>query len=250
MSSPATALEFDQEQPSRTFLFGGKAAPGYYMAKLIIRLIHGVAEVVNSDAQTRDRLRVVFVPDFNVKAGQRIYPAADISEQISLAGKEASGTGNMKFALNGALTMGTLDGANIEIRAAVGEENFFSFGLSALEAEDLRSKGHRPRDFYEADAELREILDSIGRGDFSRGDFDLFRPLLDSLLDRDEFLLLADFRSYVECQERAGRAFLDAEEWARKSIRNVARVGTFSSDRAIREYGEKIWKNRPVPIGE
>src|SRR5262249_16392894 len=149
-------------------------------------------------------------PDFNVKAGQRIYPAADLSEQISLAGKEASGTGNMKFALNGALTMGTLDGANIEIRAAGGEGNFFSFGLSSLEGEDLKSKGHRPRDFYEGDAELREVLDSIGRGDFSRGDFDLFRPLLDSLLHRDEFLLLADFRSYVECQERAGRAYLDA----------------------------------------
>ncbi|HEV8376822.1 MAG TPA: glycogen/starch/alpha-glucan phosphorylase, partial [Candidatus Polarisedimenticolia bacterium] len=236
-----------QDQPPRTFFFGGKAAPGYFMAKLIIRLIHGVADVVNTDPATRDRLRVVFVPDFNVKAGQRIYPAADLSEQISTAGKEASGTGNMKFALNGALTMGTLDGANIEIRAAVGEENFFSFGLTAGEGALLRAAGHHPRDLYDADPELRETLDSIARGDFSRGDLDLFRPLLESLLERDEFLLLADYRPYLEAQERAGRAFLDQEEWTRKSILNVARVGIFSSDRAIREYCEKIWRIRPVP---
>jgi starch phosphorylase len=236
-----------QDQPPRTFFFGGKAAPGYFMAKLIIRLIHGVADVVNTDPATRDRLRVVFVPDFNVKAGQRIYPAADLSEQISTAGKEASGTGNMKFALNGALTMGTLDGANIEIRAAVGEENFFSFGLTAGEGALLRAAGHHPRDLYDADPELRETLDSIARGDFSRGDLDLFRPLLESLLERDEFLLLADYRPYLEAQERAGRAFLDQEEWTRKSILNVARVGIFSSDRAIREYCERIWRIRPVP---
>jgi starch phosphorylase len=231
----------------RTILLAGKAAPAYRAAKLIIRLAHGVAETIAGDPRTRERLRVVFVPDFNVKNAQRIYPAADLSEQISTAGKEASGTGNMKFALNGALTMGTLDGANIEIRAAVGEENFFSFGLTAPQGAELRAGGYRPRDFYEADPELRETLDSIAGGEFSRGDLDLFRPLLESLLERDEFLLLADFRSYVDCQERAGRAFLDQEEWAGRSIRNVARVGIFSSDRAIREYCEKIWDVRPIP---
>ena len=237
-----------EDQPPRTFLLAGKAAPGYFMAKLIIRLIHGVAEVVNADPAARDRLKVVFVPDFNVKVGQRIYPAADLSEQISTAGKEASGTGNMKFALNGALTLGTLDGANIELRAAVGEENFFTFGLTADAAAGLRANGYRPRDLYESNPELHEALESIAEGNFSHGDKDLFRPLMDSLLDRDEFLLLADFASYVECQQRAGRAFLDRDQWTRKSIRNVARAGWFSSDRAIREYCEKIWKVQPVQV--
>ena len=233
------------EEPPRTFLFGGKAAPGYFMAKLIIRLICGVAETVNHDPDVRDRLKVVFIPDFNVKLGQRIYPAADVSEQISTAGTEASGTGNMKFALNGALTLGTRDGANIELRAAVGEENFFAFGLSVEEAAELHERGYRPREIYEGDPRLQEAVESIDSGHFSRGDRDVFRPLVESLLDRDEFLLLADFASYVETQERVGQAYRDPEHWARMSILNVARSGEFSSDRAVREYCEKIWKVRP-----
>ena len=234
-------------EPPRTFLFGGKAAPGYFLAKLIIRLIHGVAEKVNLDPEIQDRLKVVFLPDFNVKVGQRIYPAADLSEQISTAGTEASGTGNMKFALNGALTMGTLDGANLEIREAVGEENFFSFGLTAEEATRLRERGYRPREYYDSDPRLREAVESIASGLFSRGDRDLFRPLVEALLNHDEFLLMADFGAYLECQGRAGRAYQDREQWTRMSIRNVARAGRFSSDRAVREYCDKIWKVRPVP---
>jgi len=236
-----------QEAPPRAFLFGGKAAPGYFMAKLIIRLLHGVAEVVNSDAAVNDRIRVVFLPDFNVRTGQRIYPAADLSEHISLAGTEASGTGNMKFALNGALTLGTLDGANVEIRDAVGGENFFSFGLTVEGVAELRGKGYRPHEHLEADPRTQEVVESIASGLFSRGDRDLFRPLLEALLDRDEFMLFADFPGYVDCQERAGRAYLDRQEWTRKSILNVARAGRFSSDRAIREYCEKIWNVHPVP---
>jgi starch phosphorylase len=233
----------------RTVLFGGKAAPGYWMAKLIIRLIHGVAEVVNADADVRGRLRVVFFPDFNVKNGQRIYPAADLSEQISTAGKEASGTGNMKFALNGALTIGTLDGANVEIQREVGAENFFLFGLTVQEIAALREQGYRPRDVYESDPELRDAIDLIRDGVFARGDRELFRPLVDSLLQHDPYLVLADYRSYVECQERAGRAFRDADGWARLSILNVARMGRFSSDRAIREYAGRIWGVRPAAGG-
>ena len=235
------------EEAPRTFLFGGKAAPGYFLAKLIIRLIHGVAETVNLDPDLHDRMKVVFLPDFNVKVAQRIYPAADLSEQISTAGTEASGTGNMKFALNGALTMGTLDGANLEIREAVGEENFFSFGLTVEEVAQLRQSGYHPREFYESEPRLQEAIQSIASGVFSRGDRDLFRPLVDALLNHDEFLLLADFGSYVESQSRAGRSYLDAEPWTRMSIRNVARAGSFSSDRAVREYCEKIWKVRPTP---
>ncbi len=234
--------------PLRTVVFGGKAAPGYVTAKLVIRLIHGVAEVVNADPATRDRLRVVFVPDLNVTVGQRLYPAADLSEQISTAGKEASGTGNMKFAMNGALTIGTLDGANVEIREAVGEENFFLFGLTADEVQGLRADGYDPRHHYESNRELREALDQIAAGHFSRGDVGLFRPLVDALLSRDEYMLLADYASYVACQERVDAAFLDRTRWERMSILNVARAGRFSSDRSIREYAEKVWKVRPVPI--
>ena len=178
----------------RTFIFGGKAAPGYFMAKLIIKLINSVAEVVNNDPDVKDRLKVVFFPDFNVKNGQIIYPAADLSEQISTAGKEASGTGNMKFAMNGAITIGTLDGANVEIREEVGPENFFLFGLTTEEVQQLKSKGYRPRDFYESDHDLRETIDLISSGLFSRGDRNLFLPIVSSLLDHDDFMLLADYR--------------------------------------------------------
>ena len=235
--------------PPRTVVFAGKAAPGYHFAKLVIRLIHGVADVVNADPRTRDRLRVVFVPDFNVKTGQRLYPAAELSEQISTAGKEASGTGNMKFALNGALTIGTLDGANVEIREQVGPENFFLFGLSTPEVAERRARGYRPRELCENDAELREVIDLVARGTFSGGDRTLFEPIVRSLLDDDEYMLLADFRSYLDCQARVDAACSDARAWTRAAILNVARAGFFSSDRAIGEYCERIWKVTTVPMG-
>jgi starch phosphorylase len=227
--------------PPRTVVFGGKAAPGYRMAKLIIRLIHGVARVINDDPQVSSLLKVVFFPDFNVKNAHHVYPAADLSEQISTAGKEASGTGNMKFAMNGALTIGTLDGANVEIRDAVGHENFFLFGLTAPEVADLKAAGYRPRTFYETNPELREAIDLIDSGRFSNGDRELYRPLVESLLGRDEYMLLADYQAYVDCQQRVNDAYRDQNGWTRMSILNCARVGRFSSDRAIREYCRDIW---------
>jgi starch phosphorylase len=225
----------------RTVIFGGKAAPGYFLAKTMIELVNAVAEVVDGDPDVAGRLKVVFFPDFNVKNGQLVYPAADLSEQISLAGKEASGTGNMKFTMNGALTIGTLDGANIEIREEVGAENFFLFGMTADEVMARKAAGYRPRDFFEGDAELRGAIDLLADGTFSRGDAGRFRPLVESLLGRDEYMLLADYRSYIACQEEVDRAFRDEERWTRMSISNVARSGRFSSDRAIREYCAKIW---------
>ena len=228
--------------PPRTVIFGGKAAPGYWMAKLIIKLIHAVAEVVNGDPAVANHLKVVFFPDFNVQNGQRIYPAADLSEQISLAGKEASGTGNMKFAMNGALTIGTLDGANVEIREQVGQENFFLFGFTAREVFAQKAHGYDPKAYYEGDEELKAVIDLIGSGFFSPGDPGLFRPLVESLLSRDEYLVLADYRSYLTAQDAAGRAYADREGWTAMSIRSVARMGAFSSDRSIREYAEKVWK--------
>jgi len=234
----------------RTVLFGGKAAPGYRMAKLIIRLINGVAGVINTDPAVSESLRVVFLPDFNVKNGQRVYPAADLSEQISTAGKEASGTGNMKFALNGALTIGTLDGANVEIRDAVGHENFFLFGLTATEVEQVKAGGYNPRGIYESNAELREAIDLIAAGVFSNGDRELFRPLVDSLLARDDYLVLADYQAYIDAQQRAGEAYGDQGTWARMSILNSARVGRFSSDRSIREYCRDIWNVRTLVTAE
>ena len=232
----------------RTFLFGGKAAPGYRMAKLIIKLIHSVGEAINSDPLVRGRLKVVFLPDYSVKLGQRVYPAADLCEQISLAGKEASGTGNMKFAMNGALTIGTMDGANIEIREEVGEENFFLFGLTAPEVEQRKQEGYDPRAVYESNAKLRETLDSLTSGEFSHGDRNLFQPLVTSLLTNDDYMLLADYESYVNCQDAVSAAYLDQEHWTRMSILNVARIGAFSSDRAIRDYCADIWKTWPVKI--
>jgi len=234
--------------PARTVLFGGKAAPGYRMAKLMIKLVHDVAEVVNADPATRDRLRVAFLPDYNVKNCMPVFPAAELSEQISTAGKEASGTGNMKFAMNGALTIGTLDGANVEIREAVGPENFFLFGLTVAEIGRRRAGGYRPRDVYDEDPALRAVLDAIADGTFSRGDASLFRPLLDSLLGEDPWMVLADFRSYVECQAQVERAWLDPDRWTRMSILNTARVGRFSSDRSIADYCRDVWRVEPVPI--
>jgi starch phosphorylase len=236
------------EVQPRAFIFGGKAAPGYQLAKLMIKLITAVGDVVNRDPEVRDRLKVVFLPNFNVTNGQRVYPAADLSEQISTAGKEASGTGNMKFSMNGALTIGTLDGANIEIREAVGAENFFLFGLSAPEVYALRTQGYRPMDYYNADQGLRDVIDLVRSGFFSRGDTELFRPLVDGLLYHDPYLLLADFRSYVDCQAKVSEAYRDADRWTRMSILNTARSGKFSSDRTIREYCADIWNVKPVPI--
>ena len=231
----------------RTFIFGGKAAPGYFMAKLIIRLINGVAEAVNSDPALRGRLNVVFFPDYNVTNAHHIFPAADLSEQISTAGKEASGTGNMKFSLNGALTIGTLDGANVEIREEVGPENFFLFGLTDEQVAETKARGYKPRAIYEQNSALRAVIDTIGSGTFSRGDANLFQPLVNSLLDYDPFLLFADFQAYVDCQAKVDALWRDPSAWTRQSILNVARMGKFSSDRSIREYSERIWKAKPLP---
>ena len=238
----------DIEITPRTFIFGGKSAPGYKMAKLIIKLINSVGDVVNNDPDVRGRLTVVFLPDYSVKLGQRIYPAADLSEQISTAGKEASGTGNMKFAMNGALTIGTLDGANIEIRKEVGEENFFLFGLTAPEVADLKAKGYNPRDYYDRDPNLKAVIDAIANGTFSPDDPKLFKPLIDSLLTRDEYLLLADYPAYIECQDRVSEAYRDLDRWSHMSILNTARMGKFSSDRSIREYCQEIWKADPISV--
>lgn len=232
----------------RTFIFGGKAAPGYYMAKLIIKLINSVGEIVNRDPVTSDRLQVVYIPDFNVSNGQRIYPAADLSEQISTAGYEASGTGNMKFMMNGALTIGTLDGANVEIRQEAGAENFFLFGLTAEEVVNLRQGGYRPWEYYQNNDELKQVIDLITSGYFSHGDGELFRPIVDNLLSYDPFLLLADFQSYIDCQDRVGQKYQDKEQWSRMSILNTSRSGKFSSDRAIKEYCDEIWQVSPLAI--
>lgn len=232
----------------RTFIFGGKAAPGYLMAKLIIKLINSVGEVVNRDPDVRDRLKVVFLPDYNVTNSQPVYPAADLSEQISTAGKEASGTGNMKFSMNGALTIGTLDGANIEIREAAGFENFFLFGLTTEEVQSVRASGYNPWDYYNSNATLKAVLDTIATGVFSHGDPNLFRPFLDSLLHHDPFMVLADYQAYIECQDAVGQAYRDREHWTRMSILNSARMGKFSSDRAIREYCRDIWHVQPVSV--
>jgi starch phosphorylase len=232
----------------RTFLFGGKAAPGYYIAKLIIKLISSIGEVVNRDPDVRDRMKVLFLKDYNVKFAQRVYPAADLSEQISTAGKEASGTGNMKFAMNGALTIGTLDGANVEIREEVGAENFFLFGLTAEEVYAKRAAGYNPREYYDTNAELRLAIDRIASGFFSHGNPDLFQPLVNNLLDRDEYLLMADYQAYIDCQEQVGLAFRDQNHWTRMSILNVARMGKFSSDRSIGDYQNDFWKTPSIPV--
>jgi starch phosphorylase len=236
------------EMAPRTFVFGGKAAPGYRMAKLIIRFINAVGDVISRDREVRERLKVVYFPNFNVKNSQWIYPAADLSEQISTAGMEASGTGNMKFSLNGALTIGTLDGANVEIREQVGDENFFLFGLTAEQVQECRAEGYRPRECYARNPRLKEALDLVINGFFSHGDPQLFRPLVDSLLNEDPYMLLTDYQPYVDIQDEAGNAYLDPEHWTRMSILNVARMGKFSSDRAIGEYCKDIWKVGPMDV--
>jgi len=232
----------------RTFIFGGKSAPGYFMAKLIIKLINSVAEVVNRDPDVRNRLKVVFLPNFNVSLGQKIYPAADLSEQISTAGKEASGTGNMKFAMNGALTIGTLDGANIEIREEAGAENFFLFGLTAEQVYEMKSNGYCPRDIYTNNPELKAVIDRIDSGYFSQNEPDLFKPIVSSLLESDPYMLLADYAAYIECQQRVSKAYQDQQKWTQMSILNSIRMGKFSSDRTIREYCQEIWSVEPLII--
>ncbi len=231
----------------RTVIIGGKAAPGYFMAKLIIKLIHGVADVVNFDPRVGGLLKLAFLPNYNVSNAEKIIPACDLSEQISTAGTEASGTGNMKFALNGALTIGTLDGANIEMREEVGEENLFIFGLAAEQAAEVRRQGHDPWRYYHKNAELRKALDMIASGYFSPDDEHRFRPIVDSLTGGgDHFLLLADYESYIACQERVDALYRDREEWARRAILNVAGMGRFSSDRSVSEYAQKIWNIKAV----
>lgn len=231
----------------RTVIFGGKAAPGYWMAKLIIRLINDVASIVNEDMAVGDKLRVIFYPNYEVSAAELLFPGSDLSEQISTAGTEASGTGNMKMALNGALTIGTLDGANIEIMEEVGKENIFIFGLTTQEVAEKRAAGYNPWDYYHANAELRQVLDMIGNGYFNVDAPNRYKPIFDTLLNKgDHYMLLADYESYIACQEAVGRLYKDQEEWSRRAILNVARIGKFSSDRTIREYAEKIWRIAPV----
>jgi starch phosphorylase len=232
----------------RTFIFGGKASPGYFLAKLIIKLINSVAEAVNNDPDVAGRLKVVFFPDFSVKNGQMIYPAADLSEHISTAGREASGTGNMKFSMNGALTISSHNGTNIEIREEVGAGNFFLFGLTAEEVYNMKSQGYNPMSYYDSDPALKEVIDLMNSGFFSRKDADLFKPLIDSLLCRDEHMVLADYRSYIECQNRISETFKDHEKWTRMSVLTIARMGKFSSDRVIHEYNEKIWHASPLKM--
>jgi starch phosphorylase len=232
----------------RAFVFGGKAAPGYFLAKRIIKLINAVGETVNNDPDVNRFLKVAFVPNFNVQNAHLIYPAADLSEQISTAGKEASGTGNMKFMLNGALTIGTLDGANVEMREEAGAENFFLFGLTEDEVERVKRDGYRPSDYVDANGELAAVLDLIGGGTFSHGDTEVFRPLVDNLRYDDPFLVLADYASYIECQDRVSAAWQDTSAWTRMSILNTARSGKFSSDRAIEEYCDDIWNVGPVTV--
>ncbi len=233
----------DTDSPARTVIFGGKAAPSYFKAKLIIKLITSVAEVVNSDSRVGDRLKVAFIPNYGVSVAEKIFPASDLSEQISTAGTEASGTGNMKFSLNGALTIGTLDGANIEIREEVGPENMFIFGMTTEEVEEAKRNPRRNAfDVYRDNAEVKRTLDSIRSGYFSRGDTVLFAPIVEGLLSlNDPYLLLLDLEDYLRCQKEVGELYHDQPNWIRKSILNVARMGKFSSDRTIREYARDIW---------
>jgi starch phosphorylase len=232
----------------RTFIFGGKAAPGYHMAKLIIKLINSVGDVINNDSTINDLLKVVFLPNYNVSNGQQVYPAADLSEQISTAGKEASGTGNMKFSLNGALTIGTLDGANVEIRDEVGEENFFLFGLTTPQVAELKQSGYSPDSYVRNNDILLEVISLIRNGFFSGGNGEMFHPLIDTLLGHDPYMVMADFQPYMDCQEEVNKVYKDQTDWVRMSILNAARCGKFSSDRSIREYSKGIWKVKSVPI--
>jgi starch phosphorylase len=230
----------------RTILFGGKAAPGYTMAKLIIRLINDVADVIDNDPAVSDRLKIIFIPNYDVTTASDIIPAAELSQQISTAGMEASGTGNMKLALNGALTMGTMDGANVEMLENIGAENFFIFGLNTEQVSRLDRHGYNPRGYYESDPELKRVIDMIANGFFSPEEPERYRMITDNLLKNDHFKVIADFRSYLATSDRADQVYLNKAEWNKRAILNTARMGYFSSDRTIQEYAEKIWQVKPI----
>ncbi|HPW51916.1 MAG TPA: glycogen/starch/alpha-glucan phosphorylase, partial [Spirochaetota bacterium] len=233
----------------RTVIFSGKSAPGYHQAKLIIKLINSVADVVNNDPEVNKYLKVVFIANYSVSIAEKLIPAADLSEQISTAGMEASGTGNMKFALNGALTIGTLDGANVEIKEEVGDENIFIFGLKDDEVTNLKYSGYNPREYYHKNGELRRVLDMIESGFFSPSLPTLFKPIVDSLLNfGDQYMLMADYEAYIAKQFEVAATFLDSEKWLTMAIYNVARMGKFSTDRTIKEYAEDIWHIKPLEI--
>ncbi|GBD88646.1 maltodextrin phosphorylase [bacterium BMS3Abin03] len=232
----------------RTVIFGGKAAPAYAMAKLIIKLINSVADIVNNDKDIGNKLKIVFIKNYSVSLAEKIIPASDLSEQISMAGLEASGTGNMKFALNGALTIGTMDGANIEIREEVGEDNIFIFGLLADEVVKLKESGYNPKQYYESNKELKKVINMISADYFNKREPGIFKPIIDSLMGSDYYCLFADYQSYINKQEEVSKLYLDEEEWTKKSIYNVARIGKFSSDRSVKEYAENIWKVKPISI--
>jgi len=225
----------------RTVIFGGKAAPGYWMAKQIIRLINDVAAIVNEDPAVGDKLKVVFYPNYEVSAAEILFPGSDLSEQISTAGTEASGTGNMKMALNGALTIGTLDGANVEIMEEVGKENIFIFGLTTPQVAEIKAAGYNPWDYYNSNTELKQVLDMIASGFFSVEEPGRYQAIVDNLLNNDNYLLLADYESYIATQDEVGKLYQDQEEWSRRAILNVARMAKFSSDRTIAEYASQIW---------
>jgi starch phosphorylase len=232
----------------RTFIFSGKAAPGYFLAKRIIKLINSVAEVVNNDPDVDGRIRVIFLENYSVSLAELLFPAADISEQISTAGYEASGTGNMKFALNGAVTIGTLDGANVEIRQCVGHDNFFLFGMTAEEVTDRVSEGYNPYTEYEECTPLREVIELVAHNHFSPEEPNIFHPVLDELIRSDRFMVMADFWPYVKCQRDVAKAFTKQDQWNKIALRNVARCGKFSSDRTIHQYAEDIWDVEPVKV--
>jgi len=232
----------------RTIIFGGKAAPAYTQAKMIVKLINSVADVVNNDPDVGDKLKVVFLKNYSVTLAEKIIPAADLSEQVSTAGLEASGTGNMKFALNGALTIGTMDGANVEIREEVGDENIFIFGLLADEVVKLKSNGYNPREYYEKNAELKQVVDMIATNFFNPKEFGLFDDMIRGLMNVDYYCLFADYQSYIDAQDKVSETYLNQDEWTKKSVLNVARVAKFSSDRSVKEYAEKIWKVKSVKV--
>jgi starch phosphorylase len=238
----------DMDFVPRTFIFGAKAAPGYERAKLIIKLINNIASVINNDKDIKNKIKIVFIPNYRVSLAEKIIPGSDLSEQISTAGKEASGTGNMKFALNGALTIGTYDGANIEILQEVGKENIFIFGLKVSDIEKLKIKGYNPKTYYDKNLRIKEVIDLISCGFFSEDEPELFQPIVDDLLYQDEYMLLADFQDYYNCQKRVSEEFLKKNKWAKKTIKNVANMGLFSSDRTIKEYVEEIWNAKNIHI--
>lgn len=231
----------------RTFILGGKAAPSYDFAKLVIKLFNNLSKVINNDPRVKNQMKVVFIPDYKVSIAERVFPAADVSEQISTAGFEASGTGNMKFMLNGALTVGTLDGANVEIREEVGEENFYLFGLTTPEVKKIHEDGsHKPWDLYNSDTRIRRVMDALSSNMFSPGEPGIFKPIFQNIMTSDYYLLLSDIGSYIDIQAKVGKDFLNKASWGKKAILNVAHSGKFSSDRTIAEYAKDIWDVKPV----